>query len=154
MQEILEQLERRRAVARIGGGEKRIAAQHERGKLTARERIERAGGRCAAGGTGASRPSPADRDAEWKKVNAEAAQDKAGFCAAATPIAESLIDHRARRRGCAWLEKVRAVALCLRKVRKIEITQTWYGILFLIPGGSAWTACSNLCRTTGKFWRP
>jgi propionyl-CoA carboxylase beta chain len=40
MQEILGQLERRRAEARLGGGEKRIAAQHGRGKLTARERIE------------------------------------------------------------------------------------------------------------------
>jgi propionyl-CoA carboxylase beta chain len=40
MDDILEQLEKRRADARLGGGERRIAAQHERGKLTARERIE------------------------------------------------------------------------------------------------------------------
>ncbi len=40
MKHILEQLEARRAGARQGGGEKRIAAQHARGKLTARERIE------------------------------------------------------------------------------------------------------------------
>ncbi|GGG26942.1 acyl-CoA carboxylase subunit beta [Chelatococcus composti] len=40
MKDILEKLEERRAGARIGGGEKRIAAQHARGKLTARERIE------------------------------------------------------------------------------------------------------------------
>jgi propionyl-CoA carboxylase beta chain len=40
MQEILEQLKSRRAVAQLGGGEKRIEAQHARGKLTARERIE------------------------------------------------------------------------------------------------------------------
>ncbi|PZR83021.1 MAG: methylmalonyl-CoA carboxyltransferase, partial [Stutzerimonas stutzeri] len=40
MKDILEQLEDRRAGARLGGGEKRIAAQHKRGKLTARERIE------------------------------------------------------------------------------------------------------------------
>jgi propionyl-CoA carboxylase beta chain len=40
MQEILEQLKKRRAVAELGGGEKRIEAQHARGKLTARERIE------------------------------------------------------------------------------------------------------------------
>ena len=40
MDDILEQLEKRRANARLGGGEKRIAAQHARGKLTARERIE------------------------------------------------------------------------------------------------------------------
>src|SRR6478735_2761126 len=37
---VLERLEERRAKARLGGGEKRIAAQHGRGKLTARERLE------------------------------------------------------------------------------------------------------------------
>ena len=40
MNHIIEELEKRRAEAQIGGGEKRIAAQHKRGKLTARERIE------------------------------------------------------------------------------------------------------------------
>jgi propionyl-CoA carboxylase beta chain len=40
MKEMLERLEDRRAQARLGGGEKRIAAQHARGKLTARERVE------------------------------------------------------------------------------------------------------------------
>ncbi len=40
MQKILEDLERRRAEARAGGGKKRVDAQHARGKLTARERIE------------------------------------------------------------------------------------------------------------------
>ncbi len=40
MKDVLEELEERRAKARLGGGEKRIAAQHKRGKLTARERIE------------------------------------------------------------------------------------------------------------------
>ncbi|XWN33180.1 MAG: acyl-CoA carboxylase subunit beta [Devosia sp.] len=40
MKEVLVELERRRAEARAGGGERRIAAQHERGKLTARERLE------------------------------------------------------------------------------------------------------------------
>ncbi|MEO1199182.1 MAG: acyl-CoA carboxylase subunit beta [Pseudomonadota bacterium] len=40
MKEILDQLDVRRDRARLGGGEKRIAAQHERGKLTARERLE------------------------------------------------------------------------------------------------------------------
>ncbi len=40
MKEIIQELERRRATARLGGGERRIAAQHKRGKLTARERIE------------------------------------------------------------------------------------------------------------------
>ena len=36
----LEDLQNRKAEALAGGGEKRIEAQHERGKLTARERIE------------------------------------------------------------------------------------------------------------------
>src|SRR4051812_28008888 len=40
MKEILDILEERRAGAKLGGGEKRIEAQHARGKLTARERIE------------------------------------------------------------------------------------------------------------------
>jgi propionyl-CoA carboxylase beta chain len=40
MQDILESLEKRRAEARAGGGAKRTEAQHARGKLTARERIE------------------------------------------------------------------------------------------------------------------
>jgi propionyl-CoA carboxylase beta chain len=40
MKEILAELERRRANARQGGGVKRAQAQHTRGKLTARERIE------------------------------------------------------------------------------------------------------------------
>ena len=40
MKEILEQLEQKRAAARLGGGQKRIDAQHKKGKLTARERIE------------------------------------------------------------------------------------------------------------------
>ena len=35
----IEALVERRAKARLGGGEKRIAAQHEKGKLTARERL-------------------------------------------------------------------------------------------------------------------
>ena len=40
MSDILQQLEDRRAVARLGGGQHRIDAQHAKGKLTARERIE------------------------------------------------------------------------------------------------------------------
>ena len=40
MHDILEQLEAKREFARQGGGEKRIAAQHGKGKLTARERLE------------------------------------------------------------------------------------------------------------------
>jgi propionyl-CoA carboxylase beta chain len=40
MHDIIEQLESKRAAARQGGGQRRIDAQHARGKLTARERIE------------------------------------------------------------------------------------------------------------------
>lgn len=40
MHEIIEQLERKRIQAKQGGGKKRIEAQHAKGKLTARERIE------------------------------------------------------------------------------------------------------------------
>ena len=40
MSDILERLEQRRNEARLGGGQKRIDAQHEKGKLTARERLE------------------------------------------------------------------------------------------------------------------
>ena len=40
MHDIIQQLEAKRAQARLGGGEKRIAAQHAKGKLTARERLE------------------------------------------------------------------------------------------------------------------
>ncbi|UWR29188.1 acyl-CoA carboxylase subunit beta [Sulfitobacter sp. W002] len=40
MKDILEQLERRREDARLGGGQARIDAQHGRGKLTARERVD------------------------------------------------------------------------------------------------------------------
>ena len=40
MQEIIEELERRREAAKLGGGQERIDAQHARGKLTARERVD------------------------------------------------------------------------------------------------------------------
>ncbi|SON55476.1 putative propionyl-CoA carboxylase beta chain 5 [Hartmannibacter diazotrophicus] len=40
MKEVLDELDRRREAARMGGGQRRIDAQHGRGKLTARERIE------------------------------------------------------------------------------------------------------------------
>ncbi|MEO0357182.1 MAG: acyl-CoA carboxylase subunit beta [Pseudomonadota bacterium] len=40
MNTILSQLNDRRAVARLGGGQRRIDAQHAKGKLTARERVE------------------------------------------------------------------------------------------------------------------
>jgi propionyl-CoA carboxylase beta chain len=40
MKDVLLELKERRQKARLGGGEARIAAQHTKGKLTARERIE------------------------------------------------------------------------------------------------------------------
>ncbi|MBL8552049.1 MAG: acyl-CoA carboxylase subunit beta [Hyphomonadaceae bacterium] len=40
MKDIIAALEAKRAAARAGGGEKRLQAQHAKGKLTARERIE------------------------------------------------------------------------------------------------------------------
>ncbi len=40
MKDILQELEDRRGEARLGGGQKRIDAQHAKGKLTARERID------------------------------------------------------------------------------------------------------------------
>ncbi len=40
MKDILQELEDRRGDARLGGGQKRIDAQHSKGKLTARERID------------------------------------------------------------------------------------------------------------------
>lgn len=40
MKDIIEELEVRRANAKLGGGQRRIDAQHGRGKLTARERVE------------------------------------------------------------------------------------------------------------------
>ena len=38
--DITEQLEAKRTAARLGGGQKRIDAQHAKGKLTARERLD------------------------------------------------------------------------------------------------------------------
>lgn len=40
MQEIINQLAEKRALAELGGGQRRIDSQHAKGKLTARERIE------------------------------------------------------------------------------------------------------------------
>src|SRR5262249_10219603 len=40
MYDIIRQLDEKRAAARLGGGQRRIDAQHAKGKLTARERIE------------------------------------------------------------------------------------------------------------------
>jgi propionyl-CoA carboxylase beta chain len=40
MHEVIEELEKKRQAAALGGGQNRIDVQHSRGKLTARERIE------------------------------------------------------------------------------------------------------------------
>ncbi len=40
MSDIIKQLEEKRDAARLGGGQRRIDAQHKKGKLTARERLE------------------------------------------------------------------------------------------------------------------
>ncbi|MCG2840210.1 acyl-CoA carboxylase subunit beta [Sandaracinobacter sp. RS1-74] len=40
MVKVLEELEKRRAAARLGGGQARIDAQHKKGRLTARERLD------------------------------------------------------------------------------------------------------------------
>ncbi|MEI9993909.1 MAG: acyl-CoA carboxylase subunit beta [Rhizomicrobium sp.] len=40
MKHVVQELEARRAKARLGGGQARIESQHARGKLTARERVE------------------------------------------------------------------------------------------------------------------
>src|SRR4029078_13415738 len=40
MRDKLDLLERRRAEYELGGGEARLKAQHEKGKLTARERLD------------------------------------------------------------------------------------------------------------------
>jgi propionyl-CoA carboxylase beta chain len=40
MQDVLRKLEEKRAAARLGGGKRRVEAQHKKGKLSARERLE------------------------------------------------------------------------------------------------------------------
>ncbi len=40
IQRVFDEIDAKRKQALLGGGEKRIAKQHEKGKLTARERIE------------------------------------------------------------------------------------------------------------------
>ena len=40
MHDIIRQLDEKRSMARLGGGQQRIDSQHKKGKLTARERIE------------------------------------------------------------------------------------------------------------------
>ena len=39
MKDVIEELQRRRDNAKLGGGQARIDAQHAKGKLTARERV-------------------------------------------------------------------------------------------------------------------
>ena len=41
MQDIIRQLEEKRAAAKLGGGQRRIDAQHAKRKLTARERLDK-----------------------------------------------------------------------------------------------------------------
>ena len=40
-QDKIQELVERRATAKLGGGQQRIDAQHQKGKLTARERLEK-----------------------------------------------------------------------------------------------------------------
>jgi len=40
MKDVIRRLEEKRAAARLGGGQRRIEAQHAKGKLSARERLE------------------------------------------------------------------------------------------------------------------
>ena len=40
MTDIIKELEKKRDQAKLGGGKRRVDAQHARGKLTARERID------------------------------------------------------------------------------------------------------------------
>jgi propionyl-CoA carboxylase beta chain len=40
MEQVIKKLDKKRESARLGGGLKRIEAQHQKGKLTARERLE------------------------------------------------------------------------------------------------------------------
>ena len=40
MKENIKELEKRKAAAKLGGGEERIKKQHAKGKLTARERLD------------------------------------------------------------------------------------------------------------------
>jgi len=40
MQDIISQLNEKRAEAKLGGGQRRIDTQHAKGKLTARERVD------------------------------------------------------------------------------------------------------------------
>lgn len=82
MNDILQELELRRHAARLGGGEARIAAQHAKGKLTARERIELlldeasfeefdmfVGHRCTEFGMADSRPAGDGVVTGWGTIN-------------------------------------------------------------------------------------
>ena len=62
---LVEDLHARREKAKLGGGEEKIALQHERGKLTARERLDL----LVDPGTFvemASMPAPTPRSVRWR----------------------------------------------------------------------------------------
>ena len=61
MHDILEQLEKKRAAARLGGGQKRIASQHGKGKLTRPRAAGTAAGRGHVRGMGHVRRAPLHR---------------------------------------------------------------------------------------------
>jgi len=82
MNGILQELEARRGAARAGGGAARVAAQHDKGKLTARERVELlldegsfeefdmfVAHRCTDFGMGDSRPAGDGVVTGWGTVN-------------------------------------------------------------------------------------
>ena len=82
MNGILQELEARRGAARAGGGAARVAAQHAKGKLTARERVELlldegsfeefdmfVAHRCTDFGMGDSRPAGDGVVTGWGTVN-------------------------------------------------------------------------------------
>ena len=66
---IIKELELKREAARVGGGQSRIKVQHEKGKLTSRERLEDLGGQQPRGG---GQPVPAGE--EVVHVDGRAAQ--------------------------------------------------------------------------------
>ncbi len=82
MKDILQELDNRRQAARLGGGTGRIAAQHAKGKLTARERLDLlldensfeefdmfVGHRCTEFGMADSRPAGDGVVTGWGTIN-------------------------------------------------------------------------------------
>ena len=84
---ILDELEVRRAAARAGGGQRRIDAQHAKGKLTARERIELLVDEDSFEEFDMSSPS---RNGIWHAANAR----RNGFPAGHVNAAESILFRR------------------------------------------------------------